>query len=327
MRFLVTGASGFIGSHVVDLLTSKGWEVVCPVRNPSNLRYLDRGLATIVPLDELHTTMTRRPDFDYVIHVAGATRALDYDTYQAVNVEWTRYLLNLTIRSGGLNCLKRFVLVSSQAAAGPSPNQSTYVVETDPPRPISLYGRSKLEAEEAVNAHAGLLPITIVRPPTVFGPRDSSFLGIFRCARFRFVPCIAGMDRLVSIIFVKDLTEGILQAALNRTSIGRTYFIANEEPVVWREFVLTVARVLGYRAVPVPVPLKLIQIIAKSGDIIGKMRSSAAFLRSEKFEEMKEMAWICSSERAREDLNWEASTSIDHAIAETGQWYKVNGWL
>jgi dihydroflavonol-4-reductase len=327
MRFLVTGGTGFIGSNMVELLLSCGWEVVCPVRDISSLKYLDGLPATVVSVDDLEKEIAANPGFDYVIHLAGATRALDYEAYYRANVQLTRNLLETLLRHNGKDSLRRFVLVSSQAVAGPTPEQMTFLEESDPPYPISLYGRTKLEAEQMAMSFLDRVPITIVRPPTVFGPRDRDVFNVFKCARFRLAPHIAGPERLVSIIYVEDLTEGILAAALSPESTGESYFLSYPEPVVWRDFCLLVAQVLGYRAIPIPLPLSALRIVALLGDLSGRISGSASLFRSEKLREMRQIAWTCSPKKAYDDLHWEPRTPLERAIEKTALWYKEHGWL
>ncbi|MDQ7785313.1 MAG: NAD(P)-dependent oxidoreductase [Desulfomonilaceae bacterium] len=327
MRFLVTGGTGFIGSHMVELLLARGDDVVCPVRNISSLRYL-RGIpARVIEIDGMEPEIAKGPPFDYVVHIAGATRALDYAEYFRANVEYTRHLLEIMTHAGQREALKRFVLVSSQAVAGPSPDNGACCVESDPLRPLSLYGRSKLEAERLVKSFKPGLPITIVRPPTVFGPRDTDVLSLFKCARYRLAPCIAGPDRLVSIIYVKDLVEGILSAAVSPAAEGECYFLANPEPVIWREFALLVARVMGFQAVSIPLPLPALKAVALAGDLGGRIRGAASLFRSEKLEEMRQRAWVCSPQKACKEIGWEPRTPLVGAIGHTANWYKENGWL
>ena len=200
---LVTGGAGFIGSHMVELLLAEGWQVVCPVRNPHVLRHLKGLPVHIIPLDRLKMDISRFPDIDYVIHIAGATRGNSYDDYRVANVDFTRTLLEIFNSSSAKESLKRFVLASSQACVGPSSDDGSPITEEHSPAPISMYGRSKLEAETVAASFMTELPITIVRPPTLFGPREMDVLGAFKCACDGFTPCIAGPDRLVSITTLK----------------------------------------------------------------------------------------------------------------------------
>jgi len=327
MRFLVTGATGFIGSHMAELLLAHGSEVVCPVRCRSALRHLAGVDVELLAVNEIERQIPHGPPIDCVIHIAGATRAVDYGSYRAANVDYTRRLLELFTAPRLKAGLKRFVLVSSQAAAGPSPDDGTPIKESDAPHPISLYGRSKLEAEELTARFKGEIPITVIRPSTVFGPRDADVLGVFRCARYRLAPFLAGPDRLVSIIYVQDLVEGILKAALSPLSLGKTYFVANPKPVVWRAFVMEAARILGYRAIALPIPVPAIKVLAVAGDLICRLTGSPPLVRSEKLEEMKQIAWVCSTEQAREDLDWVPRTPLNEALKKTAAWYRAHGWI
>lgn len=251
---LVTGATGFVGSHLTELLLEQGHEVICAVRDPSRLKHIERLPVKVAAIDALLEGDLPELLFDYVFHVAGATRAPDYETYSKHNVELTRRLLDFANTPSVRDRLKRFVLVSSQAVAGPAADPREPVTEDDPPRPVSLYAQSKLEAEELTRSYADRIPITIVRPSTVFGPRDIDVLGVFRSAKLRVAAHLPGPDRYVSIVYVKDLTAGILAAARSSEAVGRTYFLANRDPVIWKEFALLTARVMGYRAVALPLP-------------------------------------------------------------------------
>lgn len=327
MNALVTGATGFIGSHMAEFLINRGFDVVCPVRDIGRLRHLSGIAATVIGYDQLESEIQAGDGFDYVIHLAGATRAPDYESYRMANVERSRALLELFSSEGCRSRLKRFVLVGSQAAAGPAEDGAGPVQESDPPRPVSLYGRSKLEAERTVLSYGDRLPVTVIRPPTVFGPRDTDVLDVFKLVRYRLAPCLAGPDRLVSIIYVEDLVEAIYAACTSPNACSNVYFAANPEPVVWRLFVLEVARICGYSAITVRIPLLVMKIAAAAGDLVGRLTGSAPLFRSEKLEEMRQIAWVCSSEKAYKDLAWAPKTPIEEAIEKTARWYRENGWI
>jgi nucleoside-diphosphate-sugar epimerase len=327
LRALVTGATGFIGSHMAEALVGKGWEVVCPVRDVSKLRHLSGIQAHAVPLSGLSSEIGKGPGFDYVIHLAGATRARDYRGYREANVDSTRRLLGLFSEPAANSRLKKFVLVSSQAACGPSPDDGTPVTESDPLCPVSLYGRSKREAEEVALSFSDRVPVTVIRPPTVFGPRDTDVLAVFKCTRYRLAPCLAGPDRMISMIYVEDLVEGILTAAQASKAEGQVYFLANSQPVVWREFVLQVATIAGCRAITLRVPLFVMRLAALAGDLLGKVRETPSLFRSEKLEEMKQIAWVCSPEKAYRELQWRPQTPLPAAIEKTLVWYREHRWI
>jgi nucleoside-diphosphate-sugar epimerase len=327
LRVLVTGATGFIGSHMAELLVKRGWEVVCPVRDMSKLRHLSGIEVRSIPLSEMDSEIGKNPGFDYVIHLAGATRARDYRGYREANVESTRRLLELFSNPAANSQLKKFVLVGSQAACGPSPDDGTPVTESDPLCPVSLYGRSKREAEEVALSFSDKVPVTVIRPPTVFGPRDTDVLAVFKCTRYRLAPCIAGPDRKISIIYVEDLVDGIFTAAVGSKSLGQVYFLANAEPVIWREFVVQVATIAGCRSIILRVPLLAMRLAALAGDLLGKVGKTPPLFRSEKLEEMKQIAWVCSPEKAYRDLQWRPGTPLPAAIEKTLSWYRAHGWI
>jgi len=327
MKFLVTGGTGFVGSHLVDLLCEKGFEVICPVRSARSLRHLSPKAAAVIPLDTLEGYAISHGPFDYVIHVAGATRALTYEAYHDANVLFTSKLLRIFSREPLRSRLQRFIHISSQAVVGPSNDTDTPKEEDAPPAPISWYAHSKMEAEKAVTEAGQYIPVTIVRPSTVFGPRDADVLGVFKAVRWRIAPYIAGPDRFVSIIYVEDLTTGILAAALSPTSVGKTYFLTNTRPVIWREFVLQVADVCGTPGVSLPLPTALVRFTAFLGDTASRLAHRPLLIRSDKLQELLQTAWVCSPEKARRDFGWRARTPLEEAIRKTFEWYKTHGWL
>ncbi len=324
MRFLVTGATGFVGSHVADLLADMGYEVVCPVRNPQKLGRLKTTRVKIAQLSDLVHIVNGDHPFDYVLHLAGATRALTYGEYERANVRLTTTLLNHLAKPRRQP--KRFVLVSSQAAAGPSPND-VLLTENGAPHPVSEYGRSKLAAENAAHTFSDRIDLTIVRPSVVFGPRDADVFQVFKWTLAGLNPYLRGGDRLVSVIYVKDLAEGILAAALGPQPAGETYFLANQAPVVWKAFIQQVCRALNRKGLFVPVPIGLMKAVCRLGDAVGGLTGRPALLRSEKFAEMAQMSWACSPRKAEEDFGWRATRSLDEALTETARWYKENRWL
>jgi nucleoside-diphosphate-sugar epimerase len=327
MRFVVTGATGFIGSLMAELLLSEGHDVLCPVRDITRLRNLAGVPVEICATDRLEGALAMGDPIDYVIHLAGAVRAATYEAYQSANVGFTRRLLDMFSSPSISGTLKRFVLVSSQAAAGPCRDCVTPVTESAPMRPVSLYGKSKAEAEALTSQYFDKLPITIVRPPVVFGPRDTDVLSLFKSARNRIVPYVAGEPRKLSIVYVHDLNNGILAAAFSEVSAGKTYFIANPEPVVWKEFGQLIARELGIKAVALPVPVSVMRSFAWTAETAGALFGFKPPLTCEKCDEANEIAWVCSTQQAKNDLGWEAEIPLEQAVRETYAWYRSHGWI
>jgi nucleoside-diphosphate-sugar epimerase len=161
----------------------------------------------------------------------------------------------------------------------------------------------------------------------VFGPRDTDFLGLFKCAKFCFEIYPAGPDRLVSIVYVEDLVRGILAAGQSEQSVGQTYFLANPEWVVWREFCLKVAQLMGKPALALPVPIQILKMVALAGDLVTAVTGQAPLIRSDKLDDIKQMAWICDTRKAQSELDWSPEFSVEQAIEKTAQWYRDNRWM
>ncbi len=326
-KALVTGATGFIGRALADFLLNEGWELTCPVRDFTRLRNAEGLDGRFITLDSVYDELEKGPGYDYIFHLAGATREKDQQGYFKANVELTQRLMESVLKGASAKRLKRFLFVSSQAAAGPAINSGAPKKESDSCSPVSLYGDSKLQAEKVVNQFSNEIPITIIRPPTVFGPRDTDVLTVFKMAKFRIQTIPTGPDRPVSVIYVKDLVNGLLIAATSQKAIGKTYFLANPEPVIWREFCLDISRSCGKKAMIVRVPILFMKLMAKFGDLQMAITGAPPLIRTEKLKEMVQPAWVCSSDRAMEQLNWAPEYTVERALEETSRWYKDNGWI
>ena len=327
IRCVVTGSTGFIGSNLTQFLLSQNFEVICPVREPNKVNHLLSSNTKIITFETLEGDLKVSEGFEYFFHLAGATRALNYEGYYEANVKLAKRMLKFVIKRSDPKIFKKFILVSSQAVSGPARSSDEPVIENDVPNPVSLYARSKLEAEKMAQSFANLIPITIIRPSTVFGPRDTDVLGVFKSCKYGVAPCLSGKDRRVSVIFVDDLIEGIVRCAFSENSSGKTYFLANPDPVIWRDFIKDTARVMGTRVLIVPLPKFILRTFGSFSDVIGALSRKPQMLRTEKIREMDQMYWICSSERARNDLGWIPRHSIVEALTKTFHWYKDNSWL
>jgi nucleoside-diphosphate-sugar epimerase len=324
---VVTGASGFVGSHLIDYLLAVGADIICPVRNIRNLRHLTNKNITITTFEGLEKEIGLKGNLDYFFHVAGATRALSYKDYYSANVELTERLLQLILRKADFKYFKRFVFISSQAVNGPAPNSVTPVTESDAPNPVSWYGRSKLEAERIVQKYSDKIPGVIIRPSTVFGPRDTDVLGVFKSCKYHLAPCLTGKDRMVSVIYVEDLIHGVIEAALSHKTVGKTYFLTNQEPVVWRDFIREVGRLMKSSVVILPIPKIVLKPFGFISDLLGKVTGTPSLFRTEKIREMDQWFWICSPESAYRDFGWVAQNELSRSLTNTYLWYKAQGWL
>ncbi len=326
MKILLTGASGFVGSHLAESLVKRGYEVHCFVRSSSSLRWLANLDVKFVYgslLDKRSIAPALR-EADYVYHLAGVTKALDENGYYRGNVEATKNLVD-TILEQKIR-LKRFLFVSSQAAYGPSEGLEP-ISEESTPNPLTYYGRSKLHTQHFVENHFADIPTTIVMPSTVFGPRDTDVLGFFKAVKHGIIPVLQGKDRFTSMVYVKDLAEGIILAAENKKSTGQKYFLCDQYPYSWGEMARITLDILGKRAVHITIPLALMKFMAGSADYIGKFRKKPGILSRQKVIEMRQEFWVCSSKKARTELGFNPQNSFSENIQETLNWYSAHGWL
>jgi len=324
-RVLVTGGAGFIGSHLVECLLSLGSQVRCLVRRTSPLHYLPVNAVELTYGDlaggeGLHAAVEGA---DIVFHIAGVTKARSSVDYELGNTRATENLLRAVEEAAGA---ARFVHVSSLAAAGPSPD-GVPLTEVSDPHPVSCYGRSKLQAEKAVRLSRLAAAAVIVRPPVVFGPRDRDVLGVFRAAARGWVLQIGRAESCFSLVYVKDLVEGILAAARTPCAGGRTYFIANPHPVSWREFGTTTAALMKRKPKVLAVPRAVACGIACLAELSSCVSHRPGILSREKIREACQPHWTCDASHAFHELGFRAQTSLVDGLAETIAWYRQAGWL
>jgi nucleoside-diphosphate-sugar epimerase len=334
MTAIVSGATGFIGTHLVDRLVESGQEVRCLVRRaPADPNARARYEPTDFSLASLGVDDSVFQNVDTIYHLAGATRAISESAFHEANVSVTERVLDRAIAAGARNA--RFVYVSSQAAAGPSRRavrRSTTadepLTESDAPAPIEPYGRSKLAAERAVLARGDKIPVTIVRPVAVYGPRDRDFLSIFRMTR-RGIAVYPGIrDAVVTTIYVDDLVRGMISAAASPRTVGNTYFIGSEEFATWRAIYSLIARTEGKSKLrEIDVPLWLVRSGGVVGDLLGVLSRRPPLLSSSKAALAAPRSWLCSSARAKQDFGFVASTRLQDGLRATYDWYVNHHWL
>ncbi len=316
---LVTGATGFIGSHVCEALLARGEAVRALVRPSSSRRFLPVVETACANLETGEGVREALNGVDLVIHLAGATKALRTLDYYKANVRDTEALVHVAAGQGS-----RFVHVSTLAAIGPSPDGNP-INEDAEPRPVTHYGKSKLQAERIVRAVAP--QAVIVRPPVVYGPRDTGVLEVLRPISKGWALEIAGGERWFSAIYVGDLVEGILAAADRALAAGRTYFLAHPERVSWREFAATAGRIIGRHPSTLRLPIVAAQAAGLCAELWSQVTRKPAILSREKVAEACCAAWVCDTSRASRELGFGARTSLEKGLAETLAWYKEAGWL
>jgi nucleoside-diphosphate-sugar epimerase len=315
---LVTGGTGFIGSHLLDKLSALGQPARCLLRRKARPRRLPAGIeAAYGDLTSGEGVEQAVRGADTVIHLAGVTKALAARDYYTGNVRATETL----VRAVAGRAI-RLVHVSSLAAIGPS-GDGTPVDEDAQPRPLTHYGKSKLEAERKVRELAP--DAVIVRPPVVYGPRDTDVFQLLRSISKGWILEIAGGERWFSAIYVRDLVEGLLAAT--HGAGGRAYFLAHPEPVSWSELGAAAARIMARRPRVVRVPPSVAYAVGLAAEAWAHITRQPGIISREKVAEARCRWWTCDTRRAAAELGFVARTPLATGLAETLAWYKEAAWL
>jgi len=327
MRVMVTGASGFLGSHIAEQLAKEGHEVRVLVRNSSNRRFLadfphEEAIGDVTDPASLPSALQ---EVDVVVHAAGLVKARSAAEFYAVNAQGTANLLAAVDQAAPH--LRRFVYVSSLAAHGPSDDGQPRPPDS-PPYPITVYGRSKLRGEELVQAWGRSDQAVIIRLPVVYGPRDPQLLPFFRLARWRIAPLLMGGRNCISIIYVEDAARAIAQAASAEADMSRKIYCTDDGNVYsWRDLLAAVEEAVGRRALRLSSPRWAFVATALLSETYGFFLRRAVSLTREKVLEMSQPFWVCSHETLRQDLGWSPQVGVKEGAKLTAAWYRRQGWL
>lgn len=324
---VVTGANGFVGSHLVDLLLKKGHKVKCIVRSSSNLRWLEGKNVELSKcgLFDKNGLSEVLKDADYLFHVAGVVKAKDEEGYFKGNVETTRNLLDVLVDVN--QNIKRVVIVSSQTAAGPSIDLNTPKKESNSSQPITTYGRSKKAQEELAKQYMNKLPITIARAPAIYGERDTEIYLVFKTYKYGLFTLIGFNDKRLSLIHVSDFVNGLYLCAEIDKAVNQIYHITSEEFYTWTQVGKEIQKSFGRRALTLRLPHFLVYSVAAVAQFFAMFSSSAATFNLEKAKDFVQTYWTLDCTKAKEDLGYHQSVSISDGIKRTIDWYKENKWL
>ncbi len=324
----VTGGTGFVGSHLVEALLARGYsEVRCLVR--SRLKWLE-GLDVVVvkgDMDDLDALRIGCEGVDYVFHVAAVTGTKAKTTeaeFRAANVTATERLLEIV--EAVAPRVRKVVVTSSLAAVGLC--EGGVADESTPLRPVSGYGRSKAEMESIVAKWFDRLPIVIVRPPAVYGPREEDIYTFFKTLNGGLCPIVGrGLEPEINLVFGSDLVRGMVQAAESESTSGNVYFLGSNEDVSWRRVRDAAREALGRRVFTLTIPESLVEPVGAFVEGVGRIAGRHTPLDREKAREIRFACKRCRSDRARADFGYEARVSIEEGIRETIAWYRSAGWL
>lgn len=323
---VITGANGFVGSHLVDYLLEKNHTIKCIVRKSSNTKWLDGKPVEIFRcgLDDKNSLIDIIKDADYIFHIAGVVKSKTKEGYYKGNVDATKNLLEAALESR--TTFKRIVVISSQAAAGPSYDGNP-VDESMENHPITTYGKSKNEQEKLTKTFMDKLPITICRPPSVYGERDTEIFIFFKTFNNGLMPVIGFDKKLVSLIYVKDLVEGIYLASINDKAKGEIFFITSSKFYSWDEIGEITKKILKKKVIKLNIPHFIVYLVATFAEFFSLFSKNAPTLNIEKGRDITQRYWICSSKKANEILGFKEKYSIEEGFRNTINWYKEMKWL
>jgi nucleoside-diphosphate-sugar epimerase len=322
MRVVVTGATGFVGSHLIDALLARGDTVTALVRSETKAAPLARrGVRVVISdLGDVAATVQVISGHDVVYHAAGLTSARTEAEFMATNRDLTARLVEAAVQAGR----PRFVLVSSLAAAGPSPREQPHSGD-EPSRPVTRYGRSKLAGEEVVRASP--LDWTIVRPPAVYGPGDREMFRVFRATSLRVGPVFGDGSQLVSLVFGPDLALGLVAAGTSPATSGRLFYACHPERLTTRQVVELAGAASGRRPMVIPIPASLSRAALWVADSAARVAGKATILSRDKAAEFLAPAWLADPAPLTRLTGWEASHDFARGAKVTAEWYRANRWL
>lgn len=321
---MLTGASGFVGSHILDHLCARAVPTAILLRPSSQRRSLQPHLSSIEvragSIADPESLRQALHDITHVVHCAGCTKALRVAEFDATNHLGTRNVVEAVNASG----VQRLVHISSLAAVGPA-TPANPAREQDAPHPVSAYGRSKLAAELEVRNHCRAQYV-ILRPPAVYGPRDTAFLPLFKAVKRHILPRPDGRQAM-SLVFVKDLAAAVARCLEDQAAVSRTYFVAAPEVVTARLIVEAIADQLQTWTVPLPLPASLLWPVCLCSEIASRLTGKARLLNLAKFVELRAPGWVCEPALMQRELGFACATTLKDGIAQTLKWYQSHGYL
>jgi nucleoside-diphosphate-sugar epimerase len=327
MRVFLTGASGFVGSHVLDSLLAGDHEVSLLLQRTSNTRFISSHLPAVAvyfgSLDDSSALTKAMSGVEAVIHCAGKTKALRSSEFYRVNQLGTR---NMVIAANACrDSLRHLVYISSQAVSGPG-DLTRPVEETDDPCPVSVYGHSKLLGEIEIQRRCRV-PWTILRPAAVYGPRDMEFLPVFKKVKQHIMPLLSGPERPLHMVYGPDVAAATLRCLGEDRAMSGIYHVAADPPCTDEEFMQEIARGLHVRPLKLRIPRAGLVLACVIQEILSRATGRPNMLSRQKLPELLAPGWVCSTSGIRHDLGFTAPTPLKEGVGRTIEWYGREGWL
>ena len=325
-RVLITGASGFIGYHLIKEALANKLEVYAAVRKSSKTGHLKEFDIKYTYPDFTDTDGLKKEiaenHYTYIIHAAGVTTARSQQEYNDINAGYTRNLASAAAESS--IGLKKFVLIGSLAALGPLNTSEGVITEDSTPHPVTAYGRSKLLAETYLREFASL-NYNILRPTGVYGPRDRDIFIFFKQVARGLEPYIGRIDQKFSFLYVTDLAKAAIKALYNGNR--ETYNLSDGKFYDRYQLAKNIKESLNIKTVKFHLPVNFVKSIAYLSEKYSSLSNKAATLNVEKLNELMAVNWFCDIEKAKKGLGFYPEYDLQAGVAETIKWYKSNNWL
>ena len=330
MKILITGASGFIGSFIVEEALRRGFETWAAVRKSSSREYLQDERINLIELNlssEKQLTEQLRPhQFDYVVHAAGVTKCIDKRDFSRINTEGTRNLVS-ALQSLSMP-LRRFVFVSSLSVFGAIREQQPYeeIRETDTPQPNTAYGRSKLEAERFLDSLEGF-DYVILRPTGVYGPREKDYFLMAQSIKQHIDFAVGYRRQDITFVYVSDVVQAVF-LALEKGKSGRKYFLSDGEVYQSTTFSDLIHEELGRPWwLRITAPVWVLRVVTFFGEYVGRLTGHVTALNNDKYNILRQRNWRCDIQPAIDELGYRPQVQLQEGVKRSIKWYKENNWL
>jgi nucleoside-diphosphate-sugar epimerase len=330
LKILITGASGFIGSFIVEEALRRGFETWAAVRGSSSRQFLTDNRINFIELnlssEELLTEQLRGLQFDYVVHAAGVTKCLNKQDFHRINTEGTQHLVRVLMALQMR--IKRFVYISSLSIMGAIREQQPYteIRESDEAKPNTAYGRSKLEAEQWLDTVEDL-PYVILRPTGVYGPRERDYFMMAKSIQSHTDFAVGYKQQDITFVYVTDVVQAVFLAC-EKGVTGRRYFLSDGEVYQSSTFSNLIRKELGNPWwIRITAPIWVLRVVTFVGEYVGRLTGKVTALNNDKYNIMRQRNWRCDIEPAKRELGYEPKVKLEEGVRCSISWYKENGWL
>ncbi len=326
-KVLITGASGFVGFHLIEAALAKGLDVYAAVRKSSDVKHLTSYNIKYTCLDftNVDSLVKELKDnsYNFIIHAAGTTKAKNQEEYNRVNASYAVNLGIAVAKSG--TGVQKMVFVSSLAALGPLNKTDELIIENTVPVPVTAYGKSKLLAEQQLkDIH---LPLIVLRPTAVYGSRDKDIFIILKTFSKGFEPYIGRKEQQLSFVYVKDLALASVNALFTAETANGTYNITDGNCYTRYEMANITKNVLSKKTFKFHLPFAVVKGLAVLMETTYGMFGKTPALNVEKLSELTAINWCCNIEKAKKNLNYQPAYNLQLGLKEALEWYKLNQWF